>query len=173
MKSVEFIRRFLMHVLPKGFVKMRYYGLLANRVKTPKLSHCRKLTKSPSYQPIYEGLTYTEVLSAILGKDITLCPNCKKAHLQAVLPGDSSWNHQTVYLWNCLLIGEGESLFNTNYYPYKGRDSILKEDQRRKKKLKPNDWIPISQEPRLHSSLAIKNFAQIELPPKNSKGTTR
>ncbi|SEN98826.1 Transposase zinc-binding domain-containing protein [Mesobacillus persicus] len=90
MKSAEFIRRFLMHVLPTGFVKIRYYGLLANRVKTPKLTHCRELTKSPYYQPIYEGLNYTEVLSAILGKDITLCPSCKKAHLHKVLPGDSS-----------------------------------------------------------------------------------
>jgi len=69
---------------------MRYYGILANRIKTPKLAHCRKLTKSPYYKPIYEGLNYTEILSAIFGKDITLCPKCKKAHLHTVLPGDSS-----------------------------------------------------------------------------------
>lgn len=90
MKSVEFIRRFLMHVLPIGFVKMRYYGLLANRIKTQRLALCRKLTKSPYIKPIFEGLSYTEILSAIIGMDITLCPKCRKAHLQSVSPGDSS-----------------------------------------------------------------------------------
>ena len=41
MSGVEFIRRFLMHVLPKGFVKIRHYGLLANRNKKTKLELCR------------------------------------------------------------------------------------------------------------------------------------
>jgi len=90
LSSEEFIRRFLMHVLPVGFVKMRYYGLLANRVKKGKLSRCRKLSKSPLYKSIFEGLNFTEILSIILGKDVTLCPGCKKAHLKSVLPGDSS-----------------------------------------------------------------------------------
>ncbi|THE09798.1 IS91 family transposase, partial [Bacillus timonensis] len=90
LNSEEFIRRFLMHVLPVGFVKMRYYGLLANRVKKGKLSRCRKLTKSPLYKSIFEGLNFTEILSIILGKDVTLCPGCKKANLKSVLPGDSS-----------------------------------------------------------------------------------
>lgn len=88
MKSVEFIRRFLMHVLPKGFVKLRYYGILANRVKTDRLSTCRGLTNSPIYESIFDGLNYMEVLSIILGKDISLCPKCKKAHVQLV--GNSS-----------------------------------------------------------------------------------
>jgi len=51
----EFIRRFLMHVLPKGFVKVRYYGLLASRNRKTKLELCRKLTRSKSYKPKYEG----------------------------------------------------------------------------------------------------------------------
>ena len=55
MKSIEFIRRFLMHILPKGFVKIRHYGLLANRNRKTKLVLCRKLTKSKVYKPIYEG----------------------------------------------------------------------------------------------------------------------
>src|SRR5690606_18995300 len=46
MKTIEFIRRFLMHVLPQGFVKIRHYGLLANRNRKNKLAICRKLTKS-------------------------------------------------------------------------------------------------------------------------------
>ncbi len=49
MTKVEFIRRFLMHVLPTGFVKVRHYGILANRNRKTKLARCRKLTKSPTY----------------------------------------------------------------------------------------------------------------------------
>lgn len=79
LKTTEFIRRFLMHVLPKGFVKIRHYGILANR-KT-KLVICRRLTKSPIYKPQFEGLSNIEILSILLGKDVTLCPGCKKARL--------------------------------------------------------------------------------------------
>ena len=61
MKGVEFIRRFLMHILPKRFVKIRHYGLLANRNQKTKLVICRKLTKSPAYQPIFEGKSAVEV----------------------------------------------------------------------------------------------------------------
>lgn len=86
MKSVEFIRRFLMHILPKGFVKIRHYGLLANRNKKTKLTLCRKLTQSPSYQPIYEGLSTIEIMSILFNKDLTLCPACKKTKLEMAVP---------------------------------------------------------------------------------------
>jgi hypothetical protein len=48
--GVEFLRRFLLHVLPKGFVRIRYYGLLANRVRADNLARCRELL-SPGEQP--------------------------------------------------------------------------------------------------------------------------
>ena len=51
LKGIEFIRRFLMHILPKGFVKIRYFGILANRNKKTKLTLCRSLTHSPLYKP--------------------------------------------------------------------------------------------------------------------------
>jgi hypothetical protein len=41
--AVEFVRRFLMHVLPAGFVRVRHYGLLANRHRREKLARCREL----------------------------------------------------------------------------------------------------------------------------------
>ena len=41
--AVEFVRRFLMHVLPTGFVRVRHYGLLANRHRREKLARCREL----------------------------------------------------------------------------------------------------------------------------------
>jgi hypothetical protein len=90
MKVTEFIRRFLMHVLPKGFVKIRYYGLLASRNKKTKLAVCRRLTSSPMYEPIFENLGNIEILSILIGKDVTLCPLCKKAHLKLGFPEDSS-----------------------------------------------------------------------------------
>lgn len=84
MKVSEFIRRFLMHILPKKFVKIRHYGILANRNRKVKLALCRKLTKSPLYKPKFEGLNTVEVLSILFGKDVTLCPDCKKSHLTRI-----------------------------------------------------------------------------------------
>ena len=43
LEAVEFVRRFLMHVLPTGFVRVRHYGLLANRHRQEKLARCREL----------------------------------------------------------------------------------------------------------------------------------
>ena len=43
LKATEFIRRFLLHVLPSGFVRIRHYGFLANRVCQEKLALCRAL----------------------------------------------------------------------------------------------------------------------------------
>lgn len=80
--GVEFIRRFLMHVLPKGFVKIRHYGILANRNKKVKLALCRKLTSSPQYKERFEGLTTIEIISSLIGKDVSKCPNCKVGKLK-------------------------------------------------------------------------------------------
>jgi hypothetical protein len=43
LEATEFIRRFLMHVVPSGFMRIRYYGFLANRFRQEKLAHCREL----------------------------------------------------------------------------------------------------------------------------------
>lgn len=88
MPGVEFIRRFLMHILPKGLVKIRHYAILANRNKKTKLELCRYLTGSPDYKPKFEGKDILEVVSILANKDITLCPSCKKGHLQRAEPGD-------------------------------------------------------------------------------------
>ncbi len=80
--GIEFIRRFLMHILPKGFVKIRHYGILANRNKKTKLALCRKLTGSPSYKPKFEGLTAIEILCLLMGRDVSICPACKQGKLK-------------------------------------------------------------------------------------------
>ncbi len=79
--GVEFIRRFMMHLLPKGFVKLRSYGLLSNRNQKTKLALCRLLTGSLEYKSVFTGKSKTEILSIILGKDITICPFCQKARM--------------------------------------------------------------------------------------------
>ena len=78
-KAEEFIRRFLMHILPPGFMKIRHYGLLGNRNKKTKLAVCKKLTNTTS--PVKPKLTTLEILKKTLGADFNICPMCHKGHL--------------------------------------------------------------------------------------------
>ena len=52
--ALEFLRRFLLHVLPKGFVRIRYYGFLANRHRREQLARARELLAVPVAQPANE-----------------------------------------------------------------------------------------------------------------------
>ncbi|MHB1128321.1 MAG: IS91 family transposase [Bacillota bacterium] len=92
LEGVEFIRRFLMHILPKGFVKIRHYGILANRNKKTKLALCRILTCSPTYKPRFEGLKTIDILCILMGRDVTVCPVCGEGKLQSAfyLPSGAS-----------------------------------------------------------------------------------
>ena len=80
-KAEEFIRRFLMHILPPGFMKIRHYGLLGNRNKKTKLAVCKKLTNTTS--PVKPKLTTLEILKKTLGVDFNICPMCHKGHLMS------------------------------------------------------------------------------------------
>jgi hypothetical protein len=84
LSGLEFTRRFLMHVLPKRFVKVRYYGLLAGRNKKTKLALCQKLTCTPPYKPVFEGLSTLEIVCLLTGRDVTLCPACQKGKLKLI-----------------------------------------------------------------------------------------
>ena len=75
----EFIRRFLLHILPPCFMKIRYYGILGNRNKKKKLLKCKILTRTKIY--IKKQLPTLELLKQTLGKDFNLCPHCKKGHM--------------------------------------------------------------------------------------------
>jgi Putative transposase/Transposase zinc-binding domain len=77
--AVEFIRRFLLHVLPSGFVRIRQFGFLANRVRKQKLALCRALLASR--QP---ALIDSPVRADAHGEDHTLCPICKLGRLIVV-----------------------------------------------------------------------------------------
>jgi hypothetical protein len=74
----EFMRRFLLHILPPGFTKIRHYGFLASGVKKAKLGLCRKLTGARVTG--VDNLTAVELMIKLTGKDITLCPVCGVGH---------------------------------------------------------------------------------------------
>lgn len=74
--NTEFIRRYLMHVLPSGFQKIRYYGFLNNRMKTQNLKVIFKLQNSRRFKQRYAGMSMAELLKAVWNFDICLCPKC-------------------------------------------------------------------------------------------------
>ena len=74
--GTEFIRRFLMHVLPKGFVKIRHYGLLSCRNKEEKMTLCRNLLGCDRYLSRLKDKTVAEKLLILYNKDICKCKYC-------------------------------------------------------------------------------------------------
>ena len=79
LKAEEFIRRFLLHILPPGFMKIRHYGLLGNRNKKTKLAICKKLTNTTNSENL--ELSTLEILKKTLGVDFNICPVCHKGHM--------------------------------------------------------------------------------------------
>ena len=76
LKHTEFIRRYLMHVLPPGFQKIRYYGFLNNRMKHKNLMVIFKLQNGQRFKQRFAGMTMAELLKAVWKFDICLCPEC-------------------------------------------------------------------------------------------------
>ena len=76
--GVEFLRRFSLHVLPKGFIRIRYFGLLAARNRAAALSHCRQLLAAAS-TPDPELLS-DEQQRAVERR----CPRCDSGWLRIV-----------------------------------------------------------------------------------------
>jgi len=93
LKAHEFIRRFLLHVIPKGFMRVRHFGFLANRFKG-RLSTCRKLLGlAPALPKPLQRSTY-ELMLALTGIDLTRCPLCQKGTMifLAKLPISTPWD---------------------------------------------------------------------------------
>ncbi len=82
--SDEFIRRFLLHVLPKGFAKIRHFGFLANKCKTKKLALVRSLLGDTTLRPLKTKSSWQEILFKLTGADLTKCPRCKTGRMQRV-----------------------------------------------------------------------------------------
>ncbi|MGB2890893.1 MAG: transposase, partial [Candidatus Acidiferrales bacterium] len=81
----EFIRRFLLHVLPSGFHRIRYYGFLGNRHRKEKLERCRQLlgmTPSPSEPATQED--YRDRYERLTGHSLRECPVCHRGRMISV-----------------------------------------------------------------------------------------
>jgi hypothetical protein len=73
----EFIRRFLLHVLPDGFQRIRYFGFLANRYRAEKLALCRRLMQMPPPAATPEvNKDYKDQYEALTGISLKTCPLC-------------------------------------------------------------------------------------------------
>jgi hypothetical protein len=80
LRGVEFLRRFLLHVLPKGFVRIRHFGLLANRVRDANLARCRSLLAAST------TTQDSEIPTASCGEEdpAPLCPTCRAGRLRQI-----------------------------------------------------------------------------------------
>ena len=73
----EFIRRFLLHVLPDGFMRIRHFGFLANRAKKHSLLQCRKLLGLNPALPEIPKRSAHDLLRELTGINLSRCPSCK------------------------------------------------------------------------------------------------
>ena len=79
----EFIRRFLLHILPDGFVKIRHYGILSNRNRKDKLGRCKRLLGVDSREPEAREKkeSWQDLLTRVTGQDPRICPYCGKGKM--------------------------------------------------------------------------------------------
>ncbi|GAB6043478.1 hypothetical protein JCM17961_41560 [Endothiovibrio diazotrophicus] len=83
LEAEEFLRRFLLHVLPKGFTRIRHYGLIANRGKHERLARVREAMAVPPPEPL-EAESVEAFVLRVTGVDIHRCPICGKGQLRWV-----------------------------------------------------------------------------------------
>lgn len=82
-EAVEFIRRFLLHVLPKRFVRIRHYGFLANRNKKSNIAKIRLMLGQGDFIKVSKT-SVEEMMMKLTGIDITICPCCKKGKMRVM-----------------------------------------------------------------------------------------
>src|SRR6266542_154507 len=92
LEAHEFIRRFLLHVLPEGFMRVRHFGFLANRSKKQALTQCRKLLGANPASLQSPSESAKDLLLRITGIDLNRCPSCHNGTMIVVaeLPPISS-----------------------------------------------------------------------------------
>ena len=86
--ATEFIRRMLLHVLPPGFHRIRYYGFLANRNREQKLTECRRLLNAPPLPSAEHAgpatTNYRDRYEALTGRSLRQCPRCHDGNMHVV-----------------------------------------------------------------------------------------
>jgi hypothetical protein len=85
LQADEFIRRFLLHLLPSGFHRIRHYGFLAARVRREKLARCRQVLAMPPVLPApAPRRDYRDVYEALTGVSLRVCPMCRHGQMRRV-----------------------------------------------------------------------------------------
>jgi hypothetical protein len=77
----EFIRRFLLHVLPNGFMRIRHFGFLANRSRRHKLNRCRELLGLEQQPSPAARKSARQLMMKVTGLDPAICPACRLGSL--------------------------------------------------------------------------------------------
>jgi hypothetical protein len=103
LSAMEFIRRFLWHVLPAGFVRIRHYGLHHSSARKTKLPRARSLLGLTPTLPVVAKLILVEWLADILGEQLHLCRFCG-AIASLTYRGDVG-QMPTLWLWLKIIIG--------------------------------------------------------------------
>ncbi|WP_245501665.1 transposase, partial [Mesorhizobium sp. M2A.F.Ca.ET.067.02.1.1] len=102
-------RRFLLHVLPEGFHRIRYYGFLGNRYRAQKLAHCRDLLGMPVPEPS-DGSSerdYRDRYEDLTGHSLRQCPACRQGQMiiiETFETGEASWRGSAgrcAAIWAC------------------------------------------------------------------------
>ena len=83
--ATEFIRRFMLHVLPRGFMKIRHYGFMANRERTAKRELCRRLLNMPPAPaaPPADNCS-SESAESREAETLRPCPHCPEGRLRII-----------------------------------------------------------------------------------------
>ena len=89
LSASEFIRRFMQHVLPQRFCKVRYYGILSIKNRTTKLEQCLILLNKAQLPPRFSGLSMVHIIKLLTGKDYNICPTCREGRLRVLKPPDN------------------------------------------------------------------------------------
>ena len=81
LKATEFIRRYLLHILPRGFMKIRYFRFLGHANKKVSIPLIRLLIDPEAKIAVKSAETLQEIMIRLTGVDLSLCPECGKGKM--------------------------------------------------------------------------------------------
>ncbi|BHH83054.1 IS91 family transposase [Desulforhopalus sp. 52FAK] len=84
LKATEFIRRYLLHILPRGFMKIRYFGFLGHANKKKCIPLLRKLIDPEAQIHEQSSETIQEMMVRLTGVDVSLCPECGRGKMVCI-----------------------------------------------------------------------------------------
>ncbi len=94
----EFIRRFLLHVLPNGFMRIRHFGVFANRCKKQNIQRIRELNGVSETVTEKTKKTTQELMLELTGTDVAMCPCCKKGIMEVIAEIIPLWKMGLKYM---------------------------------------------------------------------------